>query len=100
MNRTAWTATREELVRELARARTERLVAIHELHTARAEVATLRAHKARTNEVSRARRRSREVAEAIQELAAAQRLIESIQPDPKAEDHRRELIEALKEKSA
>lgn len=100
MSRTAWTATREELVRELARARTERLVAIHDLTTARAELAAIRARKSRRNEASRERHRSREVAIAIQELAAAHRLIENIQPDPKAADHRRELLEALKERSA
>ena len=98
MTSTAWTATREELVRELTRARAEREIAIAEAHAAQARLATIRRNRVRANEQSRAKNRSRHVAEAIQELARASRLIETIPADPNAADHRRILIAALKEK--
>jgi hypothetical protein len=99
MASTAWTATRDELVRELTKARAEREIAIAEAHAAQARLAAIRRDRVHQNEKSRERMRARRAAEAIQELARAQRLIESIPTDPNAARHRADLIAALKEKS-
>lgn len=91
MASSAWTATRDELVRELAKARARQKIA-------ETKLATYRANRHRITAESRERRRAKDVAEAIQELAKAQRLVEVIPPDPNAKKHRDDLLAALKEK--
>lgn len=98
MASTAWTATREELVRELARARAEREIAIAEVQTVKARLAAIRAERVRRNEASRQKHHIRDVAQAIDQLAKASRLAETIPPDPNAHQHCLDLLAALKEK--
>ena len=92
MASTAWTATRDELVRELAKARAMQQIAESKLRA-------YRANRHRITDQSRERARAKDVARAIQELANASRLIETIPPDPNAAQHRADLLAALKEKN-
>lgn len=98
MASTAWTARREDLVRELAASRAERDVAVAKAQAAQAELAAYKATKVRVNAQDRDHRRRREIAAAIQETAKALRLVETLPADPNAKKHRTDLLAALKEK--
>lgn len=98
MASTAWTARREDLVRELVAARAERDAAVARAQAAAAKLATIRAKRTRQNAERRERNRARDVAEALQYLATAARLVDTIPTDPLAHKHRQDLIAALKEK--
>lgn len=101
MTATAWTASRQDLVRELARARGERDAAMARLHAATSELnarkTTAADRYAETDEI----RRQRYEAEAIRWSAEAQHLLDTgaIPPDPLASAHRKTLSDALKGKT-
>lgn len=98
MASTTWTATREELVRELARARGERDAAIARAQAATLELQLRKAARADRTAEARARARAADEAEAIRWTAEARRLLNEghIPPDPHAPAHRKTLADALK----
>ena len=98
MTATAWTATRQDLVRELARARGERDAAMARLHAATSELAATRKPRRGINPETEERRRQHNEREAIRWSAEAQHLLDTgaIPPDPLAPAHRKALSDALK----
>jgi hypothetical protein len=98
MASTAWTVTRAELVEQLAKTRAERDIAVARVHTLEAAQKERRLAGLAREARYRENRQARLTAEAIQELAKAQRIAETIPPDPNAKQHRTDLIAALKEK--
>lgn len=97
MNPTAWTAPRDRLVAELARARAERDAAVARMLAATSELAARKAARHdRTREAVERYRQECE-REALVWTAEAHRLLESgeVPADPFAPAHRKTLIDAL-----
>lgn len=98
MASTAWTASREELVRELAKARTERDIAVKQLEATRAVRLEAEERRKENERLRSERRRAREREAWHLGQSEAAALAVSIPPDPNAAQHRAELLAALKEK--
>lgn len=97
MSTTAWTASKDTLVRELAKARGERDAALKRLHALSGELQSRRLTPKGKSSEARERYRQEGEVEAMRWTAEAQRLLESgeVPPDPLAPGHRKTLIDAL-----
>jgi hypothetical protein len=98
MASSAWTATREDLVKELAKVRAEREIAIHRAQMLATEIESRKAIRRDWAQESRMRLRQQTEREVIQWTTEAHRLLDSgeVPPDPFAPAHRKTLSDALK----
>jgi len=98
MASTAWTATRAELVQELAKARAERDIAMNRLAATQAVRVEADERRKEDERIRSARRRAQEREAWHLGQAEAAALAVTIPPDPNAAQHRADLLAALKEK--